>query len=55
MAENASLFLAYNELQNAIRWYAGKPLTEELSLRQLALAAAGAGAVTSFFLYVPTP
>ena len=52
MAENASLFMSYNELQNAIRWYGGLPLTHELSLGQLSLAAAGAGAVTSFFLYV---
>ncbi|GJE86444.1 mitochondrial carrier [Phanerochaete sordida] len=50
MAENASLFLAYNELQNALRWSEGKPLSQELSLGELAIAAAGAGAVTSFFL-----
>lgn len=52
MAENASLFLAYNELQNAIRWALAKPLHEEFSLGQLAVAAAGAGAITSFFLCV---
>ncbi len=50
MAENASLFLAYNELQNVIRVYSGKALTDELSLGQLAVAAAGAGAVTNFCL-----
>ncbi|EKM56531.1 uncharacterized protein PHACADRAFT_253716 [Phanerochaete carnosa HHB-10118-sp] len=50
MAENASLFLAYNELQNAIRWSSEKPLHQDLSLGELALAAAGAGAITSFFL-----
>ena len=53
MAENASLFLAYNELQRAMRLYAGQPLAQELSLGQLAVAAAGAGAVTSFVLCVP--
>lgn len=52
MAENASLFMSYNELQNVIRWYTDKPSTQELSLPQLSIAAAGAGAVTSFFLYV---
>ncbi len=52
MAENASLFLSYNEFQNVIRSYTGQPLSQELSLGQLAIAAAGAGAVTSFFLYV---
>lgn len=52
MAENASLFLSYNELQNAMRWYSGKSIAQELSLGQLAVAAAGAGAITSFFLCV---
>ncbi|KAI0342298.1 mitochondrial carrier [Trametopsis cervina] len=50
MAENASLFLSYNELQNALRWYNGQSLAQELSLGQLAIAAAGAGSITSFFL-----
>ncbi|THH29251.1 hypothetical protein EUX98_g4945 [Antrodiella citrinella] len=50
MTENAALFLSYNELQNALRWVGGIPLSRELSLGQLAVAAAGAGAITSFFL-----
>lgn len=50
MTENASLFLAYNELQNGLRKALNKPLSEELSLTELSVAAAGAGAITSFFL-----
>lgn len=50
MAENASLFLSYNELQNVIRWVTQQPHSQDLSLGQIALAAAGAGAITSFFL-----
>ncbi|KAH8097027.1 mitochondrial carrier [Cristinia sonorae] len=50
MTENAALFLSYNELQNALRWVTGQPLPQELSLGQLGIAAAGAGAITSFFL-----
>jgi mitochondrial ornithine carrier protein len=53
MAENASMFLAYNELQNAIRLSTGKLLHQSLSLGELSIAAAGAGAITSFFLCVP--
>jgi hypothetical protein len=52
MAENAILFFAYNELQNLIRRFSNVPLTETLPLSQLAFAAAGAGAITSFFLCV---
>ena len=52
MAENASLFLSYNEFQNLIRWTTSQPISQPLSLSQLALAGAGAGAVTSFLLYV---
>lgn len=51
MAENASLFLAYGEFQNVIRRATHKPMDEKLALPQLTLAAAGAGAVTSFLLY----
>jgi ornithine carrier protein len=54
MAENASLFLSYGEFQNLIRLVAHRTPEEKLPLYQLALAAAGAGAVTSFILYVPT-
>ncbi|KAH7910140.1 mitochondrial carrier [Hygrophoropsis aurantiaca] len=50
MAENASLFLSYSELQNVIRWVYAQPLSQDLSLPQLALAGAGAGAITSFLL-----
>ncbi|PCH44953.1 mitochondrial carrier [Wolfiporia cocos MD-104 SS10] len=50
MAENASLFWSYTELQNALRWLGGHSSTHELSLGQRALAGAGAGAVTSFLL-----
>lgn len=52
MAENATLFLAYNELQSLIRQFSNVHLAETLSLSQLAFAAAGAGAITSFFLCV---
>jgi len=56
MAENASLFLAYGELQNLIRYAWNIPVAQTLSLPQLSLAAAGAGAITSFFLcFVPFP
>ncbi|KAH7924691.1 mitochondrial carrier [Leucogyrophana mollusca] len=50
MVENASLFLSYSELQNIIRWVNAQPLSQDLSLPQLALAGAGAGTVTSFLL-----
>ncbi|TCD61818.1 hypothetical protein EIP91_007863 [Steccherinum ochraceum] len=50
MTENAVLFLSYNELQNSLRWVSGTPLSQELSLGQLGVAAAGAGTITSFFL-----
>jgi mitochondrial ornithine carrier protein len=52
MAENAILFFAYNELQNLIRRFSNAPSAETHSLSQLAVAAAGAGAITSFFLCV---
>jgi hypothetical protein len=50
MAENATLFLTYGELQNLIRRTLNMPRAQTLSLPQLALAAAGAGAITSFVL-----
>jgi hypothetical protein len=53
MVENASLFLAYGELQNAIRYLTGEPTNVPLPLSQLAIAASGAGAITSFLLFVP--
>lgn len=52
MTENAALFFSYNELQNVLRKAINKPLPEELTLGELGIAAAGAGAITSFFLYV---
>jgi hypothetical protein len=50
MAENATLFFTYGELQNLIRRAWDVPRSQTLSLPQLSLAAAGAGAITSFFL-----
>lgn len=50
MLENASLFMSYSELQNVIRRVNSQPLSHDLSLPQLALAGAGAGAITSFLL-----
>ncbi|KAF9652400.1 mitochondrial carrier [Thelephora ganbajun] len=50
MAENSCLFLSYNELQNLIRWMNQIPQHQDLSLPQAILAAAGAGALTSFAL-----
>lgn len=50
MAENATLFVAYGELQNLVRQVWNVPVVQTLSLPQLALAAAGAGAITSFVL-----
>ncbi|CAL1709041.1 unnamed protein product [Somion occarium] len=50
MTENAALFLSYNELQNGIRKLIDKPISQDLTLGELSIAAAGAGAITSFFL-----
>ncbi|KZS97284.1 mitochondrial carrier [Sistotremastrum niveocremeum HHB9708] len=50
MAENAIIFFAYSEFQNVIRSFQHIPVSEALSIPQLSLAAAGAGAVTSFAL-----
>ncbi|KAF9068856.1 mitochondrial carrier [Rhodocollybia butyracea] len=50
MVENASLFLTYRELQNLIRRVTHQPESQKLPLHQLAIAAAGSGAVTSFLL-----
>ena len=52
MAENASLFLCYNQLQSVIRTTNGLSTSQPLTLSHLALAAGGAGAVASFLLYV---
>ncbi|KZO98457.1 putative mitochondrial amino acid transporter ARG-13 [Calocera viscosa TUFC12733] len=60
MAENAVLFLANGQLQDLVRMVYGLPIYErtsdgsirptQLSLGQVAMAAAGAGAITSFVL-----
>jgi len=50
MLENASLFLAYSEFQHLIRSYHGLPSDTQLPIHFIALAAAGAGGVTSFVL-----
>lgn len=50
MLENASLFMSYSELQDVIRRFNSQPMSHDLSLPQLALAGAGAGAITSFLL-----
>lgn len=50
MAENASLFLAYNESQALLRKFSGQSANTPLTLPQLAVAGAAAGAVTSFVL-----
>ncbi|KAJ7273183.1 mitochondrial carrier domain-containing protein [Mycena rebaudengoi] len=50
MAENASLFLSYRELQEIIKRLNNQPISEASSMPQLALAGAGAGAITSFLL-----
>ncbi|KAI0674445.1 mitochondrial carrier [Trametes maxima] len=50
MAENASMFMSYSEIQNGIRWWTGMSPTQQLSLGQLAFAGAGAGCITSFVL-----
>ncbi|KAJ7136086.1 mitochondrial carrier domain-containing protein [Mycena epipterygia] len=50
MAENASLFLSYRELQDAIKLANHQSIEEASSMPQIALAGAGAGAITSFLL-----
>lgn len=52
MAENATLFLAYSVIQDAVGNAAGVLPGQALSLPQLGIAAAAAGAVTSFALCV---
>ncbi|KAF7349218.1 hypothetical protein MSAN_01711200 [Mycena sanguinolenta] len=50
MVENASLFLSYRELQDLIKSVNHQNKEEPSSMSQLALAGAGAGAITSFLL-----
>lgn len=55
MVENATLFVSYSQLQRIMRWVTGCPPSQDLTLPQLASAGAGAGAITSFVLYVHRP
>lgn len=57
--ENACLFFTYNQIQRGVRWWDGQASSSSalkadaeapLSIPQLAIAAAGAGSVTSFVL-----
>ena len=50
MGENACLFLFYSEIQDLIRRVKHQNVDSKLSIQQLALAGAGAGAITSFIL-----
>ncbi|EIN08785.1 mitochondrial carrier [Punctularia strigosozonata HHB-11173 SS5] len=50
MAENATLFLSYNELQSLIRRISGQTTDAPTTLPQIALAAAGAGGITATVL-----
>jgi ornithine carrier protein len=56
MVENASLFLSYRELQDLIKIVNRQHKEEPSSMSQIVLAGAGAGAITSFLLWVfPLP
>ncbi|KAK2463810.1 hypothetical protein APHAL10511_004115 [Amanita phalloides] len=50
MGENATIFLSYSEIQDVIRRANHLSLDSKLTIPQLALAGAGAGAITSFLL-----
>ena len=52
MAENATLFMSYGQLQRVASSITGKKSLEDLTITQRALAAGGAGCITSFVLYV---
>lgn len=52
MAETASLFLAYSQIQSLIKWSTNTSQSNPLTLPQLGLAAGGAGFLTSFILSV---
>lgn len=52
MAETAALFVAYTQLQNLIHW-STSTTSRQLALRELGLAAAGAGFLASFIVSVP--
>ena len=55
MAETAALFVAYSQLQNLIYWSTSTTSPRQLTLRELGVAAAGAGFLTSFIVYVVHP
>ena len=48
MTENAAVFLSYEGIQNLVRYTSHRSPQEKLPLYHLTLAAAGAGAITSF-------
>ncbi|OJA09592.1 hypothetical protein AZE42_06668 [Rhizopogon vesiculosus] len=50
MAETASLFVAYSQIQSLIKWSTNTSQSSPLTLSQLGLAAGGAGFLTSFIL-----
>ena len=50
MAENATLFWSYTEIQNVMRWWKAMGPDQHLTLGELACAGAGAGSITSFVL-----
>lgn len=52
MAETASLFVAYSQIQSLIKWSTNTSQSSPLTLSQLGLAAGGAGFLTSFILSV---
>lgn len=58
MAQTAALFLAYSSFQNVIRSFCheeslyGEQSKPKLTIPQIGVAAAGAGFITSFILYV---
>ena len=52
LSNAATLFMSYGQLQRATRLIAGKESLEDLTIAQRALAAGGAGCITSFVLCV---
>ena len=50
MLETGAVFLLYEGIQNLIRHISHRPPQEKLPTYHLILAAAGAGAITSFLL-----
>lgn len=54
MAETAALFVAYTRLQNLVHWSTSTTTSRWLTLPELGLAAAGAGFLASFIVFVVT-